>query len=270
MSIGPEEIKSLAEALKNLQPESATVNAASVKLPAFWSGNPEVWFKQVESNFTTRSVNAQKTKFDYVIQTLDNNTADRVQSIILSPPQENPYDELKKTLTDIFGKSQAEKDQEILDFNGLGDKKPSELLQHMLNLNADPKTLFKAFFLAQLPSEVRRILALSGKTDIKELAKEADKIMEVSKLTGDSQVSAVGESRKPSRQKPRPHHNNRSEPQTTPKNRSETQTTPDQDWPLLPGLCKYHSKFGMRARSCLKPCKLHAISEPGNGPTGRQ
>ena len=270
MSLGAEEIKTLAEALKNLQPESASVNAASVKLPAFWSGNPEVWFKQVESNFTTRKIVAQLTKFDYVIQALDNNTAERVQSIILSPPAENPYNELKQTLIDIFGKSQAEKDQEILDFNGLGDKKPSELLQHMLNLNADPKTLFKAFFLAQLPSEVRRILALSGKTDVKELAKEADKIMEVSKLTGDLQVSAVGESRKLARPKPRPHHNNRSEPHTTPKNRSEPQTTPDQDWPLLPGLCKYHSKFGMRARSCLKPCKLHAISEPGNGPTGRQ
>ena len=260
MPLDIEEIKSLAEALKSLQPESATVNAASVKLPGFWSGNPEVWFRQVESSFATRKITVQLTKFDYVIQALDNNTAERVQSIILSPPEENPYDELKQTLIDIFGKSQAEKDQEILDFNGLGDKKPSELLQQMLNLNADPKTLFKAFFLAQLPSEVRRILALSGKTDVKELAKEADKVMEVSKLTGDLQVSAVGESRKPSRQTPRPLHKNRSEPQTT----------PNQDWPLLPGLCKFHSKFGMRARSCLKPCKLHAISEPGNGPTGRQ
>ena len=269
MSLGAEEIKTLAEALKNLQPESASVNAASVKLPAFWSGNPEVWFRQVESNFATRNITAQQTKFDYVIQALDNSTAERVQSIILSPPV-NPYTELKKTIIDIFGKSQAEKDQEILDCNGLGDKKPSELLQHMLNLNADPTTLFKAFFLAQLPSEVRRILALSGKTDVKELAKEADKIMEVSKLTGDLQVSAVGESHKLSRHKPRPHYKNRSETETTPKNRSEPQTTPDQDWPLLPGLCKYHSKFGMRARSCLKPCKLHAISEPGNGPTGRQ
>ena len=270
MSLGAEEIKSLAEALKNLQPESATVNAASVKLPAFWSGNPEVWFKQVESNFATRKITVQLTKFDYVIQALDNSTAERVQSIILSPPEDDPYDELKRTLIDIFGKSQAEKDQEILDFNGLGDKKPSEFLQNILNLNAVPKTLLKAVFLAQLPSEVRRILALSGKTDVKDLAKEADKIMEVSKLTGDLQVSAVGGSHKPLRRKPSRHHKNRSETETTPKNRSEPQTTHDQDWPLLPGLCKYHSKFGMRARSCLQPCKLHAISEPGNGPTSRQ
>ena len=262
MPLEDADIQALATALKSLQPGTATVNATSVKLPAFWSGNPEVWFRQVESVFSTRrpAITVQQTKFDYVIQALDNNTADRVQGIILSPP-ENPYDRLKDALIEVFSKSQAEKDQEVLNFNGLGDKKPSELLQQMNNLNADPKTLFKAFFLAQLPSEVRRILALSGKTEVKDLAKEADRIMEVSKLTGGSQVNAAGEFRKPSRQDPGRSQN---------KNLSEPRTRPDQDWPLLPGLCKYHSKYGMRARSCLKPCKLHAVSEPGNGPTGRQ
>ena len=53
----------------------------------------------------------------------------------------------------------------------------------------------------------------------------------------------------------------------------------DHQWPLLPGLCKYHSKFGVRARSYLPPCKLHNISgagkrpnfsEPGNGTPGHQ
>ena len=197
------DIQALATALQNLQPNAATVNATAVKLPSFWSGNPEVWFKQVESVFSTRHpvITRQQTKFDYVIQALDNITADRVQAIILSPP-ENPYDKLKATLIGVFGKSQAEKDQELLNFNGLGDRKPSELLQHMQNLNADPATLFKALFLAQLPPEVRRILALSEKTNIAELAREADRITEVSKLTDVSQVNATGEYRKPFGQRP--------------------------------------------------------------------
>jgi hypothetical protein len=61
----------------------------------------------------------------------------------------------------------------------------------MRNLNADPATLVKALFLAQLPLEVRQILATSEKTDIKELAREADRIMEVYKLTNESQVHTV-------------------------------------------------------------------------------
>ena len=154
---------------------------------------PEVWFKQIESVFSTRNpaITTQQTRFDYVVQSLDNSTADRVQGIILNPPAQ-PYDKLKAALIATFGKSQAEKDQEILNLNGLGNKRPSELLQHMKNLNADPSTLFKAFFLTQLPPEVRKILATSGKTDIDELAIEADRIVEVSRLSNDSQVNAAG------------------------------------------------------------------------------
>ena len=273
------DIQALATALQNLQPNAATVNATAVKLPSFWSGNPEVWFKQVESVFSTRHpvITRQQTKFDYVIQALDNITADRVQAIILSPP-EDPYDKLKAALIGVFAKSQAEKDQELLNFNGLGDRKPSELLQHMQNLNADPATLFKALFLAQLPPEVRRILALSEKTNIAELAREADRITEVSKLTDVSQVNATGEYRKPFGRHP-----------VGGQNKSQkVSTKSDQTWPLLPGLCKYHSRFGKRARSCLQPCKFqavsksggchnisepgscHTVSEPGNCPTGRQ
>ena len=140
-----------SEALQQLNTGGASaapaVNAASVKLPQFWQGNPEVWFAQVESVFTTRNIPTQKTKFDYVIQALDNFTADRVQAIVLNPPQDTQYDAIKKALIKAFGKSQDQKDQELLNLNGLGDRKPSALLQHVRNLNVDPKTLFEALFL---------------------------------------------------------------------------------------------------------------------------
>ena len=106
MPLGEDDIQALATALQGLQTGTATVNAAAVKLPPFWSGNPEVWFKQVESVFSTRKITVQQTKFDYVIQALDNSTAEKVQSVILSPP-EDPYNTLRATLIEIFGKTQA-------------------------------------------------------------------------------------------------------------------------------------------------------------------
>jgi hypothetical protein len=45
MSFEIADIQALATAIKGLQPEAVTVNATTVKLPAFWSGNPQVWFK---------------------------------------------------------------------------------------------------------------------------------------------------------------------------------------------------------------------------------
>ena len=65
MPLEAADIQALAAALQNLQPAAAPVNATAVKLPPFWPGNPEVWFKQVESVFTTRNpaITTQQTKF---------------------------------------------------------------------------------------------------------------------------------------------------------------------------------------------------------------
>ena len=251
------DIQALAAALQGLRP-AAPVNATAVKLPQFWQGNPEVWFKQTESVFTTRNpaITTQQTKFDYVIQALDNNTAEKVQSWILNPPAQ-PYDRLKAALIAAFGKSQVAKDQELLNLNGLGDRKPSELLQHMKNLNVDPNTLFRALFLAQLPPDVRRILATSDKTDIGELAIEADRITEVSRLSNDLQVNAAN-----------PVQRNRQ--QTIPKVGMGSAVPISQTWATTPGLCKYHSRFGELARNCTPPCKFVSSANPGNERAGRR
>ncbi len=257
MPLEAADITALAAALQGLRP-AAPVNATAVKLPQFWQGNPEVWFKQTESVFTTRNpaITTQQTKFDYVIQALDNNTAEKVQSLILNPPAQ-PYDKLKAALIAAFGKSQAVKDQELLDLNGLGDRKPSELLQHMRNLNVDPETLFKALFLAQLPPDVRRILATSSKTDIGELAIEADRITEVSRITNDLQVSATN-----------PVQRNRQ--QAIPKVGKGSAVPTSRTWATTPGLCIYHSRFGELARKCTPPCKFVSSSNPGNEQAGRR
>ena len=131
MALTPESIQALAQALQSLNTApapAASVNATLVKLPQFWQGNPQVWFALVESVFSTRNITVQKTKFDYVIQALNNFTADQVQNIVLHPLEDTPYDAIKKALIKAFGKSQDQKDQELLNLNSLGDRKPSALL----------------------------------------------------------------------------------------------------------------------------------------------
>ncbi len=98
----------------------------------------------------------------------------------------------------------------------------------MESLNADPKTLLRAIFLAQLPMEVCHVLAASSTTELKTLAKEADAIMEAGSIgfstTG---ITAI--------HKPMP---------------SSTGTT-SRD------LCSYHIKFGKEARKCnQRGCKM--------------
>ena len=154
---------------------------------------------------------------------------------------------MKTALIRVFGKTQEEKAQTFLGLNGLGDRNPSELLQHMQNLNADPATLFKALFLAQLPPDVRRILATLSKTEIADLALEADRITEVTRLTQETQVNATETSQIPLRLGP-------SKPSTQMKK--------------LPGMCKYHSTFRDQAKKCLPPCKFQTTLR--NIPPDRQ
>ena len=193
-----ETLAALTQAIVNLriptphssEPDQAAVglNAVSVKLPKFWPDDPEVWFVRVEAQLRSRSVTQDQTKFDYVIAALDNATAAEVKSILLNPPEEDKYGTLKTALLGAFGKSQTQKDAELLNISGLGDRTPSSLLRKLESLNNDAETLRRAFFLAQLPSQVRSILALQDFEDIHELAKAADRIVEAQKISENASV----------------------------------------------------------------------------------
>ena len=126
----------------------------SIKLPEFWTKSPEVWFARVEAQFGTKGITQDHTKYDYIVSALDVNTAEEVQSVLINPPAENKYNTLKKALIKTFGKSQAQKDAELLNLNGLGDKRPTALLRKINAHNDNPQTLKRALFLAKLPSPI--------------------------------------------------------------------------------------------------------------------
>lgn len=243
----------------------STVAAVSIKLPPFWPADPEVWFVQVEAQFTTRGITTQKTRFDYVVSNLSPEFATEVRDLLLRPPTDDPYDKLKAELIKRTAASEQRKLQQLISGEELGDRKPTQLLRRMQQLlgehTADTNIPFlRELFLQRLPPNVRMVLASTDDTmDLPTLADMADKVIEVAAPS----VSAISQ--------PPPSNNDLKQLRTDmsrltdlvasftrgrpprrrrsfSRNRSPAPTDSQST------LCWYHKKFGEAAKKCQEPC----------------
>ena len=79
-------IKELGSTTTEAAAATTTIAATSIKLPPFWPADPEVWFTQVESQFTTKGITRQKMGYDYVVSSLSPEFAMEVRDLLLKPP----------------------------------------------------------------------------------------------------------------------------------------------------------------------------------------
>ena len=73
------------------------IAAVALKLPPFWSADPQVWFAQVESQFFTRKITNQDTKFLHIVASLPPEVAVDIRDLIINKPPDHAYDALKTT-----------------------------------------------------------------------------------------------------------------------------------------------------------------------------
>mgnify|MGYP001554901302 CR=1 FL=1 len=206
-------------------------NAVALKLPTFWADQVQTWFAQAEAQFLLRGITQDETKFAHVVAVLDSQTAMQAAPVIHDPPATEKYRTLKDFLTQTFSLSEAERAERLLSMDELGDRKPSQLMSTIIHLYG-PKPhnfLLKHIFLRALPEKLRNALASCKEEDLRELAKEADRLMPLVERqvcqTTDPGIDAVQQ-----RQQKR-------------------------------GLCFFHFRFGAKARNCQPPCTW----KPGKG-----
>ncbi|XP_031555022.1 uncharacterized protein LOC116291928 [Actinia tenebrosa] len=159
------------------------IAAVSLKLPPFWPTDPQVWFAQVESQFSTRKITDQDTKFHYVVASIPPEVAVDIRDLLIQKPTEDAYNKLKEKLLERTTTSKAKKLQQLLATEDLGDRKPSQILrrfQQLLDDHSADHPLVRELFLKRLPQHVRQLLAVTTTTTttLEELAQLADKVMD--------------------------------------------------------------------------------------------
>ncbi|XP_050505283.1 uncharacterized protein LOC126883668 [Diabrotica virgifera virgifera] len=125
---------------------SASVDRISVKIPPFWPKDPEIWFLQVENQFTL-------TLGTY---------------------------KLKSELIKRLSASQQQKIKRLLEHEELGDQRPSQFLRHLQSLAGTtvPDNIVRSLWLGKLPSSTQAILATQAKASLEAVAELAGTISE--------------------------------------------------------------------------------------------
>ncbi|XP_037573092.1 uncharacterized protein LOC119455733 [Dermacentor silvarum] len=148
--------------------DAPAISAVDVKLPPFWTANPELWFLQVESQFAARRITADQTKYHHVVGSLPPTTASEVRDLLVAPPAVNACTTLKQLLISRLTPSEPQRLKQLLHGAELGDLTPSKLLG-TTTTDVDSR-LIRELFLQRLPTNVRMVLALAADKQLSQLA----------------------------------------------------------------------------------------------------
>ena len=97
--------------------------------------------------------------------------------VIRNLPASEKYETIKAHLLHVYGLTKEEWASKLLNLPGLGDMKPTQLWNHVLDLHPDDATLnflARAIFLQQLPEDMRAHLKDKRNLSNNELVMEAD------------------------------------------------------------------------------------------------
>lgn len=235
----------------------AAISGVSVKIPPFWPRNPQLWFVQVESQFITRGITSDTTKYYHVLASIESTVLEQISDFVLNPPSTDKYLSLKALLIKEYTDSQEKQVKILLNELQLGDKKPSQLLREMRKLSngqVDDKFL-KTMFLEHLPAHARSILSVSV-DNLNTLAEMADKIMDHTPRTTIAVADTVSPMAEALEKLQIQINELAAQIRNKPRSRSRSKSRSRSNYEM----CWYHHKFGARAKKCIQPCNFASSS----------
>lgn len=272
----------------------SAVTIQSRMLP-FWREIPRAWFIQFEAVVDPLKTSDDQ-KYRYLLQQLQATDLQHLTDILYNPPAKDKYLVLKNRLLAVYEKSEVKNFQKLISGLELGDQTPSQLLRKMRELSSGMITEegVKIEWLNQLPAQIRVVLSVNTEGSLDTLSAMADKMLEyterptiaavssptTSTATSSAQIDMISLSRQIeklslevaelrrrdehtssySRHRERDRRpfraRSRSRSKSTRGRRASTPKPGDQEWE-----CKYHFRFGDKAKRCESPCCRRKKSE---------
>lgn len=240
--------------------------AVRVKIPAFWTDRPQIWFAQIDPQFALANITVDSTKFNHLLAHLEPNIIENIWDIVSDTTETAKYEKTKERLIATYRVSEEKEFRILLSDLILGELKPSQLLRKMRLLAGGNITekMLKQLWLDKLPSHFRNIIIISSES-LDKLTEMADKIHEVAhvskidtpkpkQLTYEDQIESL--TRKVSelesqisRKSMERSQNRRNSNRGRSRSRSRYQTGGK--------YCFFHFRFGGKCRpeKCIKPCQ---------------
>ena len=165
---------------------NAQSGRVTIRPTTFYRNNPQVWFRQLESQFALAT--SSQTRFHYVMGALPEDVAVNLPMDVIA------YETLKEQIIGIYQKSRQELFKEALESILLHGHKPSVCFMRIkrgledCNLTVVDK-FTRRRFLQALPPTTRVALSARHNLPLEDFAKLADTIFQYS--TTDHQVAAV-------------------------------------------------------------------------------
>lgn len=259
-----------------------------VKVPIFNPDDPELWFAQLEGQFSLSRISEDSTKFYYVLAQLEPQHIAEVRDLVVTPPSTGKYEKLKAELIRRLSASQERKTKQLLMHEELGDRKPTQFLRHLQHLAGPsvPSDFIRTIWASRLPTHLQTcIAAQQAKMSLEDMAELADRIIEIVPATMEvigpangrvaSQVASTSsqstvpgsvldnlvhtvaelskrvESLSMNYHRQSRSHSRHTKDRAHRHSKSRSRSRP-QDHPH----CWYHYRFGDRARKCIQPCSF--------------
>ena len=153
------------------------IQSIALKLPQFWADGAKIWFAQAESQFAIKNITSELTKYHHVIAALPNEIAVKLIDFFENVPEEEQYTSIKMRLLKKFTHTDLEKAELIRSMPGIGDRKPSDMMDSMLAVCPAGQSMSPFFlneFLRRIPGNIRGHLHTFGYEDPRSLAQQAD------------------------------------------------------------------------------------------------